>query len=223
MLKKLQTISWGGWSAILGVLLFAGLAVYPLAAARLGAAPEAHGKLKKDGLAAMIDKVSEKSAKAKMPKDESPHKASDLRLLEPKALATLPDGGLLVGTKHGLYRQHEDGFVHVPGLTGDVKSLALAPDGAVLVGTKMGVYRVAADATVTALYSGEVQSIAVHGERLYLGAKHEGVLVSADAGRTWQSLGLALPAEPAKEMKSAKEKGKSSSEDAPTTLASARR
>lgn len=205
MLKKLQTISWGGWSALAGVVLFAGLAVYPLAAARLGSGESAHGKPKKDGLVAMLDKVAEKSAEAKTPKDGSSHKSSDAKPLEPKALAVLADGTLFVGTKHGLLRRHEDRLLPVEGLSGDVKGIALAADGTLLVATKMGAYRVAADASVSSLYSGDVHSVAAQGETLYLGVKHEGVLASTDAGRTWNSLGLSLPSEPAKAMKDGKE------------------
>lgn len=195
MLKKLQTISWGGWSAVLALVFFLGLAIYPVVAAP----GKTDAKGKPDGLLAMIDKAKEKGAEAKMEKEHHGEKR-----LELKAVAATSDGTVYVGAKTGLFRVADGQLAPVAALPGaDIKSLSAGPDGTLYVATKMGAYRVSADAaTATSIHEGDVHSLDLAADgTLYLVTKHEGIQTSRDQGATWASLPVTLPAAPAKEMK----------------------
>lgn len=180
MLKKLQTISWGGWSAVIALVLFLGLALLPVVA---GDKSESGKPAKRDGLVAMIDKAAEKSAEAKG------------KHLEPKSAVLADDGTLYVGAKSGLFRVVEGKLEPVAGApAADVKSLAAGPDGSLYLATKMGAYRFA-DGVAVSLYAGDTHSLSVAADgALHLVTKMEGVLASRDRGATWAPVALELGA-----------------------------
>lgn len=200
MLKKLQNISWGGWSAVTAVVLFLGLALYPVISARAtGTNPS-----KKDGFLAMIDKAAKKHDEAKHGHDEHGKKR-----LEAKALAVSASGTVLLGSKTGLYRVADGKLTLVPALpAADVKALATSSDGTLYVATKMGAYRLPADlATATSIYAGDTHSLTVQPDgTLYLITKMEGIQTSQDKGSTWSSYPVELPLAPAEHKETKEEK-----------------
>lgn len=192
-MKKLQTMSWGAWSAVAGVILFAALALYPVMAAAGKQTADAKGK--PDGLLAMIDKAKEKASEAKRYK-EMGEPAHGEKRLEFKALATTADGTLYLGSKTGLFRVVAGQIAPVTALpAADIKALASGPDGSLYIATKMGAYHLAAGAvTVSVIREGDIHALGLGSDgAIYLVSKRDGLLTSDDQGATWSPVAADLP------------------------------
>lgn len=164
--------NWGKVSALLGLLLFVGLASFPLIERNFASDAPSGMKVEKEKggwASAMMEKDKER-------KDHG---------LEVKSVLTLGDR-IFVGTKMGLYEitdQKAEALSILP--QQEVKHMGQVSATQAWLATKMGLY-LFDGSRATEIYQGEVKSAClVPGKPWILVSKEQGLLQSMDQGKTW--------------------------------------
>jgi hypothetical protein len=205
MWKKLQNISWGIWAAVLGLVVFLGIALIPDIMASVGGQTGNKTDDKKHSLMGMLSEAEKKAAKEKNEKCEM-----DKHGFEVKSVAVGKDGTVYLGAKDGLYRIEQGNAVRVKSYTGEeAKAIAFASGATLFVGAKDGLWKsTLPDLTQwEKVSSEEVRTLTASGDRIFMATKHSGLMESVDDGKKWTPVAWTLPSK-AKMEKSMKAEGK---------------
>lgn len=169
-MKHFLAQNWGKASALLGLLVFVGLAFFPLIERNFASDPQPGVK---------INKEKDGWVSGMMEKDQKNHG------LEIKSVLALGNR-TFVGTKLGLYEIAQGQATALSVLPQqEVKHMGAVSPTQGWLATKMGLYLFDGSRT-TQIYEGEVKSASLSpGKPWIIVSKEAGLLQSADEGKTW--------------------------------------